>query len=89
MPIKDWLNLADKCVCTIEEITKEANTKSKYIDKLITEIASSVSNQWIETHDNAINQIENGLKTQGNLITTQYDVNKLQINLENLYMNIY
>ena len=76
MPIKDWLNLADKCCCTVEEMTREANLKSKYINKMITDIALSVSNQWIETHDTTLKQIDDGLKTQGKLINTQYNVIK-------------
>jgi len=80
MNIKDWLNLADKCCFTVEEMTRAAITKSKYIDKMITEIALSVSNQWIDTHDKTIQQVESGLKTQGKLIRTQYDV-KFNFNL--------
>ena len=87
MPIKDWLNLADKCCCTVEEMTREANLKSKYINKMITDIALSVSNQWIETHDKTIQQVENGLVTQGKLITSQNDVkNDLKLILNALIM---
>lgn len=86
MNVRDWLDLADKYCLVISELTTKANEKSSSVDKLIISISEQVSNQWISTHDKAIDQIENGLKTQGKLITTQYDVilNNIFLSLNHL-----
>lgn len=74
MNVKDWLNLADQSCQIVEQFTHNANQKSKYIDNLISTISLEVSNQWITTHDKGVDQVEQGLKTQGKMITNQYDV---------------
>ena len=86
MNARDWLDLADRnCLVVSNQIAK-ANEKSAYIDRLIIKISEQVSDQWMSTHDNTIQQVENGLKTQGKLITTQYDV--IQINFNILKFNL-
>ena len=74
MEMKDWLNLCDQYCSIVEQLTRSANMKSSEIDSSIINISKVTTDQWIETHDATLKQIDDGLKTQGKLINTQYNV---------------
>jgi hypothetical protein len=76
MEMKDWLNLCDQYCSLIDELTQNGNKKSTEIDSLIMNISKVTTDQWIETHNTTLKQIDDGLKTQGKLINTQYNVIK-------------
>ena len=74
MMIDDWLQLADNYIKQVEDFMNKSSQKNNETNELIKKIASNVSTQWIETHNVGVKQVEDGLKTQGNLITTQANV---------------
>lgn len=58
----------------MDALIKKANTMNQTVIETINKIGENASKQWIETHDKAGQQVENGLKVQSNMITDQYDV---------------
>ncbi len=76
MKIESWFNLADNCCKLLEDYTKKAFQQNKSINDLIKQISLKISNQWISTHRTGIKQVEDGLRTQGKLLSENYDVIK-------------
>ncbi len=74
MKIESWFNLADNSCKLLEDFTKKAFQKNESINDLIKQIALRISNQWISTHKAGIKQVEDGLRTQGKLLSENYDV---------------
>ena len=74
MDIEAWFELANKSIKRLQELNKKADTQNEIIIKRIDNVGENISNQWIDTHDKASNQVEAGLKIQSKLIDTQYDV---------------
>jgi hypothetical protein len=56
------------------DFKQKADDLNQLVINLINEIGDVMSNQLLETHQISTNQVENALKTQSNLINTQYDV---------------
>jgi hypothetical protein len=74
MKFSDWTNLAQNGIHKLNEIVQKATEMNNSTKQLIQQIAKSLSNQWMKTHQRAYKDIDNGLNTQSKLITTQYDV---------------
>ena len=73
---ENWFRLADEHIRKLEDFLKKASDKNDETNELMNRIASNVSEQWIETYKIGTQQVEDALKTQGKLITTQCDVNR-------------
>jgi hypothetical protein len=74
MKIESWFSLADNSCKLLEDYTKKAFQKNESINDLIKQIALRISHQWISTHKAGIKQVEDGLRTQGKLLSENYDV---------------
>ncbi len=74
MSSQDWFILVQKVLKRAAELTGKGNETNKNVIQLINSVGKNVSEQWLNTHNVAINQIEAGLKDQSKLINTQYDV---------------
>jgi len=74
MTTSDWFKLVQKCFMRANELTVKGDEANKNVIQLINSVGKNISEQWLNTHNVAINQVEAGLKTQSKLINTQYDV---------------
>lgn len=81
MNIENWFSLATNSCQLLESYTSKAFQKNEEVNSLIKRISQKISDQWISTHNSGIKQVEEGLTTQGKLITSQYDVTRLDIEL--------
>lgn len=86
MKIENWLALSENSCKLLESLNAKAFQKNEAVNNLIKKISSTVSEQWMSTHKIGIDQVEQGLTSQGKLITQQYDVIKpfKKIDNENL-----
>jgi len=76
MKIENWLALSENSCKLLENLNAKAFQKNEAVNNLIKKISSKVSEQWMTTHKNGIDQVEQGLTTQGKLMTQQYDMKK-------------
>ena len=74
MKIENWLALSENSCKLLENLNAKAFQKNEAVNNLIKKISSKVSEQWMTTHKTGIDQVEQGLTTQGKLMTQQYDV---------------
>lgn len=77
MKVGDWFGLAENSCDIIAKYTTSAFKKNEAVNNLIKNISQKVSNQWIDTHKISQQQVEEGLTTQGKLMTHQYDVSSV------------
>ena len=70
----NWFKLAQKGYMRVTELTKKAAESNENVIKLINSVGKNISEQWLDTHNVAANQVEAGLKTQSKMINAQYDV---------------
>lgn len=85
MSSQDWFKLVQKVFIRAAELTGKGNEANKNVIQLINSVGKTVSEQWLNTHNVAINQIEAGLKDQSKLINTQYDASLVYIKNINDY----
>ena len=74
MKIEEWFKLANKVLERSKELTNKATQWNTSVINIINSVGKTVSNQWMNTHKVASDQVEEGLKTQSNMINQQYDV---------------
>lgn len=74
MKVEHWLNLAENSCQLMANYTSKAFQRNECVNDLIKKISLTISNQWIDTHKAGIKQVEEGLTTQGKLLTHQYDM---------------
>jgi len=70
----NWFNLANNSCQMLEDLTKKAFQKDESVNNLIKQISLTISNQWLSTHKAGVRQVEDGLRTQGYLLSSNYDV---------------
>jgi hypothetical protein len=74
MPMHDWFKLVQRIFMRATELTAKSDEANKNVIDLINSVGKNISEQWLDTHKIAIDQVEAGLKTQSKMINTQYDV---------------
>ena len=72
--MNDWFKLVQKIFMRATELTAKSDEANKNVIDLINSVGKNISEQWLDTHKIAIDQVEAGLKAQSKLINTQYDV---------------
>ena len=70
----NWFKLAEKGYLRATELTSKGNEANQNVIKLINSVGKNISEQWLDTHRIAADQVEDGLKIQSGMINTQYDV---------------
>ena len=75
IPVGDWFSLANRGIKQSIDLKRKSDELKRFIIDLINNISIQMSQQFLETHKVASDQVESALKTQSNLINTQYDVN--------------
>ena len=72
--MNDWFKLVQKIFMRATELTTKSDEANKNVIDLINSVGKNISEQWLDTHKIAIDQVEAGLKAQSKMINTQYDV---------------
>lgn len=86
MTIGNWFSLAENSCQLLENYTAKAVKRNECVNDLIKKVSANISNQWVDTHKNGIQQVEEGLAYQGKLITDQYQM-KQELNALNNIIN--
>jgi hypothetical protein len=76
MIIGDWFELSKRGIQKSIDLRHKADILNKKVIDLINSVGNKMSEQFLKTHKIASDQVEMALKTQSNLIDTQYDVNQ-------------
>jgi hypothetical protein len=84
MKFSDWANLTRNGILKLKEILNKSSEMNNSTNQLIQQIAKKLNNQWMKTHQTTYKDIENGLKTQSKLITTQLDVKSFKNKLKSV-----
>ncbi|CAF0710729.1 unnamed protein product [Brachionus calyciflorus] len=76
MKIGDWFNLSNNGLLKMQSLVENSNKMNEKVIQTIDNIGENMSKQWLDTHEVASKQVENGLAYQSKLIKTQYDLNR-------------
>lgn len=76
LSMDEWFELAKKVYLRAIDLVVKANESNQNVIQLINSIGKNISEQCLNTHKVATNQVEDGLKTQSKLINNQYNLNQ-------------